>query len=66
MTSFSIKIINIQIQPTSSCSIKLRSGFHGLASLLGELILEPFLLSSCCFTDLLELSLEVNNLLLLL
>jgi hypothetical protein len=44
----------------------LRSSLHGLALLLGELVLEPLLLGSCRLTGLLELSLKVNNLLLLL
>jgi hypothetical protein len=44
----------------------LRSGLHGLAPLLGELILEPFLLSRRRLTDLLELSLKVDDPLLLL
>jgi hypothetical protein len=66
MTFFSIKIISKQNRPTSSHSIELRSGLYGLAPLLGELVLEPFLLSSCRFTHLLELSLKVDNLFLLL
>jgi hypothetical protein len=44
----------------------LRSSLHGLALLLGELVLEPFLLSGRRLTDLLELSLKVDNPLLLL
>jgi hypothetical protein len=54
------------IQPTSSRGIELRSSLHGLALLLGELVLEPFLLGGCCRTNLLELPLKVDNLLLLL
>jgi hypothetical protein len=44
----------------------LRSSLHGLALLLGELVLEPLLLDGCCLADLLELSLKVDNPLLLL
>jgi hypothetical protein len=44
----------------------LRSSLHGLALLLGELVLEPFLLGGCRLTDLFELSLKVDNMLLLL
>jgi hypothetical protein len=44
----------------------LRGGLHGLALLLGELILEPLLFGGCLLTDLLELSLKVNDPLLLL
>jgi hypothetical protein len=43
----------------------LRSSLHGLALLLGELILELFLISGRRLADLLELSLKVDNLLLL-
>jgi hypothetical protein len=46
--------------------IQLRSGLHGLAPLLGELVLEPFLLSRHRLTNLLEISLKVDNPLLLL
>jgi hypothetical protein len=44
----------------------LRSSLHGLAHLLSELIHEPFLLSGHRLMDLLELSLKVDNPLLLL
>jgi hypothetical protein len=44
----------------------LCSSLHSLALLLGELVLEPFLLDGCRLTDLFELSLKVDNLLLLL
>jgi hypothetical protein len=44
----------------------LRCSLYGLALLLGELILEPFLLSGHHLMDLLELPLQVNNPLLLL
>jgi hypothetical protein len=44
----------------------LRGGLHGLALLLGELVLEPLLFGSRRLTDLLELSLKVDDLLLLL
>jgi hypothetical protein len=43
----------------------LRSSLHGLALLLGELVLEPFLFGDRHLTDLLELSLRVEDLLLL-
>jgi hypothetical protein len=66
MTFFSRKTLSIQIRPTSNRGIKLRSSLHGLALLFGELILEPFLLSGCCLANLLELSLKVDNPLLLL
>jgi hypothetical protein len=56
----------MKIRPTSSHSIELRSSLHGLALLLGELVLEPFLLGGCRFTDLLEFSLKVDNPLFLL
>jgi hypothetical protein len=56
----------MKIRPTSSYSIELRSSLHVLALLLGELVLEPFLLGGCRLTDLLEFSLKVDNLLLLL
>jgi hypothetical protein len=55
----------MKIRPTSSHSIELRSSLHDLALLLGELVLEPFLLGGCRLTDLLELSLKVDNPLLL-
>jgi hypothetical protein len=44
----------------------LRGVLHGLALLLGKLILEPFLFGGCRLTDLLELSLKVDDPLLLL
>jgi hypothetical protein len=44
----------------------LRSSLHDLALLLGELVFEPFLLGGCRLTDLLELSLKVDDPLLLL
>jgi hypothetical protein len=44
----------------------LRSGLHGLAPLLGELILEPLLIGGYRLTDLLELSLKIYNPLFLL
>jgi hypothetical protein len=44
----------------------LRGGLHSLAPLLGELILELLFLGGSSLTDLLELSLKVNNPLLLL
>jgi hypothetical protein len=56
----------MKIRPISSHSIQLRSSLHGLALLLGELVLEPFLLGGRCLADLLELSLKVDNPLLLL
>jgi hypothetical protein len=55
-----------RLKPTSSRSVKLRSGLHGLAPLLGELILEPLLIGGRRLTDLLELSLKVDNPLFLL
>jgi hypothetical protein len=44
----------------------LRSSLHGLALLLGELVLEPLLFGSRRLTDLFELLLKVDDLLLLL
>jgi hypothetical protein len=44
----------------------LRNGLYGLALLLGGLVLEPLLLHHCRFTDLFELSLNVEDLLFLL
>jgi hypothetical protein len=44
----------------------LRSSLHGLALLFDKLVLEPFLLSGSHLADLLELSLKVDNPLLLL
>jgi hypothetical protein len=56
----------MQIRPTDSRGIELRSSLHGLELLLSELVLEPFLLSGCRLTGLLELSLKVDNPLILL
>jgi hypothetical protein len=56
----------MKTRPTSSHGIELRGSLHGLVLLLGELILEPLLLDGCRLTDLLELSLKVDNPLLLL
>jgi hypothetical protein len=64
MTSCSKK--GHRLKPTNSCSIKLRSGLHGLAPLLSERILEPLLIGGCRLTNLLELSLKVGNPLFLL
>jgi hypothetical protein len=66
MTFFSKKIICTKIRPTSGLGIKLRSSLHGLALLLSKLVLEPLLLSGHRLTELLELSLKVDNPLLLL
>jgi hypothetical protein len=44
----------------------LRRSLHGLALLLGDLVLEPLLFSSRHLTDLLELLLKVDNPLFLL
>jgi hypothetical protein len=44
----------------------LRGGLHGLVLLLGELILESLLFGGCRLAGLLELSLKVDNPLLLL
>jgi hypothetical protein len=44
----------------------LRGGLHGLALLLGELVLELLLFGGCRLADLLELSLKVDNPLLFL
>jgi hypothetical protein len=65
MTFFSKEIVNMKIRPTSSHGVKLRDSLHGLALLLGELVLEPLLLGSCHLAYLLELLLKVDNLLLL-
>jgi hypothetical protein len=46
---------------TSSRNIKLRSGLHGLAPFLSELILEPLLVGGRRLTNLSELSLKVGN-----
>jgi hypothetical protein len=56
----------MKIRPTSSHGIELRGSLHGLALLLGELILELLLLGGSHLADLLELSLKLNNPLLLL
>jgi hypothetical protein len=56
----------IRIRPTNSRSVKLRSGLHGLAPLLSELILELLFLGGSSLANLLELSLKVDNPLLLL
>jgi hypothetical protein len=56
----------IGIRPTSSRSVKLRSGLHGLVPLLSELILELLFLGGSSLTDLLELLLKVDNSLFLL
>jgi hypothetical protein len=45
---------------TSSCSIKLRSGLHGLAPFLSKLVLEP-LVGGRHLTNLSELSLKIGN-----
>jgi hypothetical protein len=66
MTFFSKGIVNIRIRPTSSHCIELRDSLHGLALLLGELILELLLLSGCRLANPLELSLKVYNLLIFL
>jgi hypothetical protein len=44
----------------------LRGGLHGLALLLGELVLELLHFGGCRLADLLELSLKVDNPLLFL
>jgi hypothetical protein len=59
-------IINLNIRPTSSHGVKLCSGLDGLAFLLSELVLEPLLFVGCHLADLLELSLKVDDPLLLL
>jgi hypothetical protein len=56
----------MKIQPTSNHGIELRGSLHGLALLLGELIFELLLLGGRRLVDLLELSLKVDNPLLLL
>jgi hypothetical protein len=66
MTFFPKKIVSIKNRPTGGHSIELRSGLHDLALLLRELVLEPFLLGCHRLTDLLELSLKVDNPLLFL
>jgi hypothetical protein len=48
---------------TCSRSVKLRSGLHGLAPFLSELVLEPLLAGGCRLTNLPELSLKVGNML---
>jgi hypothetical protein len=60
------KIASTKSRPTSGHGFEFRSGLYGLALLLGELVLEPFLLGGHCLMDLLELLLKVDNLLLLL
>jgi hypothetical protein len=60
------EIVSIKNRPTNGHSIELRSGLHGLVPLLGELVLESFLLSRRRLTNLLELSLKVDDPLLLL
>jgi hypothetical protein len=55
-----------RLKPTSSRSVKLHSGLHSIALLLGELVLEPLLIGGCRLTDLLELPLKVDNPLFLL
>jgi hypothetical protein len=51
----------MKIRLTSGHGIELRSSLHGLVLLLGELVLEPFLLSGRRLPDLLEFSLKVDN-----
>jgi hypothetical protein len=46
---------------TSSHSVKLRGGLHGLAPFLSKLVLEPLLVGGRHLTYLLELSLKVDN-----
>jgi hypothetical protein len=55
-----------RLKPTSSRSVKLCRGLHGLAPLLGELVLELLLIGDCRLMDLLELSLKIENPLFLL
>jgi hypothetical protein len=55
----------MKIRPTISHGIELRGSLHGLALPLSKLILEPLLLGGCRLADLLELSLKVDNPLLL-
>jgi hypothetical protein len=55
-----------RLKLTSSRSVKLRSGLHGLAPFLSKLVLEPLLVGGCCLTNLPELSLKVGNMLFLL
>jgi hypothetical protein len=59
--TFFNKITNTKIRPTNGYSIELHSSLHGLALLLGELVLEPLLFGSRRLTDLLELQLKVSN-----
>jgi hypothetical protein len=54
----------MKIRPTNGYGIKLHSSLHGLALLLGKLVLEPLLFGRHHLTDLLELLLKVGNLLL--
>jgi hypothetical protein len=51
----------MKIRPTNRYSIELHSSLFGLVFLLGELVLEPLLLSSCRLPDLLKLLLKVSN-----
>jgi hypothetical protein len=55
-----------RLKLTSSCIVKLRSGLHGLAPLLGKIVLEPLLIGGCHLTNFPELSLKVGNTLFLL
>jgi hypothetical protein len=48
---------------TSSRSVKLRSGLHGLAPFLSKLVLVPLLVGGRCLMNLPELSLKVGNML---
>jgi hypothetical protein len=64
-TSFLLnKITNMKVRATNGYSIELRSSLHGLALLLGKIILEPLLLGSRRLTDMLDLLLKVCDLLL--
>jgi hypothetical protein len=55
--TFCSKRDNDQNSPVAA----LRSGLHGLAPFLGELVLEPLLVGSCRLTNLPELPLKVGN-----
>jgi hypothetical protein len=55
-----------RLKLTSSRSVKLHSGLHGLAPLLSKLVLKPLLIGGCRLTNLPELSLKVGNTLFLL
>jgi hypothetical protein len=46
---------------TSSRSVKLPSGLHGLAPFLSKLVLEPLFVGGRHLTNLPELSLKVGN-----